>query len=114
MNKQLLLHADVADYKSSTTITGPSQLSKALIVDKNKLYVIELTVGFETRITINAERKKNHEQLCWELRNNFDEVKGFNISAGTLGHICKDSEKLIAHLTNKQTMNYILNKIGAC
>ena len=22
--------------------------------------------------------------------------------------------KLIAHLTNKQTVNYILNKIGAC
>ena len=58
MNKQLVLHADVADYKSSTTITGPSQLPNTLIVDKNKLYVIELTVGFETRITINAGRKK--------------------------------------------------------
>ena len=58
MNKQLVLHADVPDYKSSTTITGPSQLPNTLIVDKNKLYVIEFTVGFETRITINAERKK--------------------------------------------------------
>ena len=36
---------------------------------------------------------------------------------GALGLIGKDSQEfcaLIAHLTNKQTKNYIMNKINAC
>ena len=36
---------------------------------------------------------------------------------GALVLIGKDSQefcKLIEHLTNKQTANYIMNKIGAC
>ena len=58
MNKQLViyLYADIADYMSPTITTGPSQRPHIVIVDINKLYAIELTVGFETRITINAER----------------------------------------------------------
>ena len=84
MNKQLVLYADIADYKSPTIITGPSQRPDIVIVDVNKLYVIELTVGFETRITINAKRKKrNYEQLSRQLRNNYDEVNYFNISYGS-------------------------------
>ena len=65
MNKQLALYADIAHYKSPAIVTGPSQGPDIVIVDVNKLFVIELTVGFETRITINAERKKrNYEELC--------------------------------------------------
>ena len=43
-NKQLALYADIADYKSPTIITGPSQRPDIVITDVNKLYVIELTV----------------------------------------------------------------------
>ena len=81
MNKQLVLYADIADYKSPTIIIGPSQRPDINIVDVNKLYVIELTVGFETRITVNAERKRiNYEQSCRQLSNYCDEVNYFNIS----------------------------------
>ena len=117
-NKQLVLYADIADYNSLAIITGPLKRPDIAIVNVNKLYVIELTLGFETRITINAERKKrNYEQLCRQLRNNFDEVKYFNISMEALGLIGKDSQefcKFIEHLTNKQTENYIMNKISPC
>ena len=93
MNKQLVLYADIPDYKSPTIINGPSQRPDIVIVDVNKLYVIKLTVGFETRITINAERKKRtYEQLSRQLRNNYDEVNYFDISMGALG--------LIANLLN--------------
>ena len=102
--KQLALYTDIADYKSPTIITGPSQRPDIVIVDVKKLYVTELTVGFETRITINAERKKiNYEQLYRQLRYNYDEVKYFTISVRALGLIGKDSKKfgkLIEHLTN--------------
>ena len=118
MNKQLVLYANIADYKSPTIIIGPSRRLDIVIADVSKFYFTELTVGFETRITINAERKKrNYEQLCNELRNSYDEVKYFNISMEALGPIGKDSEEfcqLIEHLTNKQTANYIINKISAC
>ena len=57
-NKQLVLYADIADYKSPTIITRSSHSLDIVIVDVNKLYLIDLTVGFETRITINTERKK--------------------------------------------------------
>ena len=57
-NKQLVLYADIADYKSPTIITRPSHSLGIVIVDVNKLYLNDLTVGFETRITINTERKK--------------------------------------------------------
>ena len=78
-NKQLVLYADIADYNSPAIITGSSQRPDIVIVNVNKLYVFELTVRFETRITINAGKKKrNYEQLCRQLRNNYDEVKYFN------------------------------------
>ena len=58
MNKQQALYDDISDYKSPAIITGPSQRRDIVIIDINKLYAIELTVRFETRITNNAERKK--------------------------------------------------------
>ena len=114
MNKQLVLYADIADYKSPAIITGLSQRPDIVIVDLNELYVVELAVGFETRIKVNAERKKiNFKKLCPQLRNNYDEVNYFNVSMGALGLISKDNQefcKLIKHLTNKQTANYIKNE----
>ena len=76
MNKHMVSYANIADYKSPTIIIGPSRRLDIVIVDVNKLYFTELSVGFGTRITINAERKKRkYEQLCNELRNNYDEVE---------------------------------------
>ena len=60
MNKQLVLYDDIAAYKSPTKTTGPSQRLDIVTVEVNKLYVIELTVRFETRIRINAEKKKRN------------------------------------------------------
>ena len=44
-----------------------------------------------------------------------DEVNYFNISIGVLGLLGKDSQQFfIEHLTNKQSANYIMNKISDC
>ena len=61
--KQLVLNAAIADDKSPAIITESLQEPDVFIVNVNKLYVIELTVGFETRIAINAERKKRNFEL---------------------------------------------------
>ena len=60
MNKQLVLYDDIAAYKSPTKTTGPSQRPDIVTVDVNKLCFIELTVRLETRIRINAEKKKRN------------------------------------------------------
>ena len=114
MNKQVVLYTDDAEYKSPTIITLTSQWLGIVLVDINKLYVIELTIGFEMQITINAERKK-HEQLSRQWSYYYDEVKNFNISMRVLeliGKYCQELCNLIEYLTSKQTRNYIMNEIS--
>ena len=48
INKQMVLYADLADYKSLTRVTGSLQRPNIVIVGINKVYVIKLTVEFET------------------------------------------------------------------
>ena len=61
INKQMVLYADLADYKSPTRVTGSLQRPNIVTVGINKAYVIELTVEFETQIRINTERRKKKE-----------------------------------------------------
>ena len=66
---------DIPGCESTSVITGEERRCDIVIRDTNKLYIIELTVGFETRILINAERKlKHYEILCKELSQGFESV----------------------------------------
>ena len=63
------------------------------------------------------KKKRIYEQLCWELSNCCDRVKYFNISMESFKTYRKASQefrKLVEHLTNKQTANYIMNKMSTC
>ena len=63
---------------------------------------------------ILKERKEIMNSCVGNYVTSYDEVKYFNISMGALGLIGKDSQeffRLIEHLTNKQTANYIVNKM---
>ena len=85
-----IYYADIHGFDSPSVIAGEEQRPDIIIPDTNKLYVIELTVGFETRISINAERKlKHYENLCKELRNTFQSVTHINLSMGALGLVGK-------------------------
>ena len=57
-----------------------------LFTAANILYIIELTVGFETNIDNNASRKyeKKHS-LIQELSSNYHEVKFINFPISSLG-----------------------------
>ena len=56
------------------------------------LWVVELTVGFETNISKNFDRKqKNYNLLLSELRNRFKTVTYVNLSMGACGVIGKNS-----------------------
>ena len=50
------------------------------------LYILELTVGFETNLKINSDRKlKKYLPLISDQENNFDKVKFVNVSISSLG-----------------------------
>ena len=55
-------------------------------------YIIELTVGFETNIQKNSERKKKkYADLVKRLQKDYD-VTYFDLSMGAIGTIGKESE----------------------
>ena len=54
---------------------------QAYIVNIKLLYILELTVGFETNLKINSDRKlKKYLPLISDQENNFDKVKFVNVS----------------------------------
>ena len=58
--------------------TGEQKRPDIVIIDKQRswVFVLELTVGFETRIKDNAVCKHNHYSgLCSEQRNQYNRVK---------------------------------------
>ena len=84
----LKYYVDIPGFEPPSVITGEERRPDIVIRDTNKLYIIELTVGFETRILINAERKlKHYENLCKELSQGFESVIYVNPSMGALGSI---------------------------
>ena len=71
----LKYYVDIPGFESPSVIIGEERRPDIVIHDTNKLYIIELTVDFETRISINTERKSKHyENLCKELNQGFESV----------------------------------------
>ena len=52
------MHADLEGYSSPSVITGDDLRPDIVVIKENLLYIVELTVGFETNISKNAERKE--------------------------------------------------------
>ena len=67
------IYADLPGFRTPSIISGDAyQPDLLLITPDDKLYIVELTVGFETNLHNNVERKKaKYEDLIEELRDNF-------------------------------------------
>ena len=81
------LFVDLPGFLSPCIITGGQFRPDMLLSTANNiLYIIELTVGFETNIDKNASRKyEKYGSLKQELSSNYHEVKFINISISSLG-----------------------------
>jgi len=82
------------------------------------IYIIELTVGFDTNINLNAERKKDkYMQLTRDLSSKYRSVNFINLSISSLGIFGKSCNSFIAMCNDlnidKQNLNYALRKITA-
>ena len=72
---------DLPGYLSPSIITGDSLRPDMLLstVD-NRLYIIELTVGFETNLANNAHRKEfKYHSLVTDLANEYHSVEFINV-----------------------------------
>ena len=110
---------DLPGYRSPSIVTGESERPDIVITLKDKIYIIELTVGFETRIKDNVHRKKEkYLNLCRRLTRD-REVTFMNLTMGAIGIIGKDGKGLYKMLKNlelsSQEISFITNKItGHC
>ena len=80
------------------------------------LYILERTVGFESNIQINADRKKTKcHSLIPDLTSTFSNIKFINLSMSTLRLLDKSSNSLLLFLEDrkfeKTSSNYIFMKI---
>ena len=97
------LCCDFTGYMSPSINTGAQRRPDIVAIDKqrSRVFVVELTIGFETRIKDNAIRKHNHyNDLCSELRNQYNRVKFINLPVGALGVLGKSSRSFRDFISN--------------
>ena len=89
-----------------STVTGDSFRPDLLLtIEKKCLYILELTVGFESNanLQVNANRKhRKYNDLIKEQESNFNEVKFVNLSLSTLGVFERTSDSFDDMLRNLQ------------
>ena len=81
------IFADVPGFPSPSIITEDNVRPDLLLKKKeNCLYVLELTIGFETNLNCNADRKHSkYASLISDLKPNYKSVKFVNLSISSLG-----------------------------
>ena len=91
------LYADLPAFIFPSFITGSAFRSDLLIITKEKvLYILELTIGFETNIQINSEcEASKYYPLQQTLLLNYKQIKVINLSMGALVTIGSSSESVI-------------------
>ena len=109
---------DIEGYPNPSVITEDEQRPDFAIVKDDNLLLLELTVGFETNIKKNFDRKaKRYQQLLAKLSNKY-KVYYVNLSLGAIGIIGKDSLIMTAMGNfdlSKETLNFIVNRtINVC
>ena len=85
--KQCTVYADLPSFLSPCLITGEYLRPDLLLLTENKsLYILELTLGFETNIQINSNRKAvKYNSLLSELSPSYNTVTFINLSMGAIG-----------------------------
>ena len=81
------LYADIPGFPSPSITTGDDLRPDLLLKTKdNCLYILELTIGFETNLSKNAERKRlKYSRLVSDLRSQYKSVTFVNLSMSSLG-----------------------------
>ena len=115
--KNAFLHVDVPGFISPCALTGATLRPDLLLVIPDKcLYILELTVCFETNLRNNSHRKqlKYKTRLERKQQKNFNEVRYINMSMSALGvfdHLSKSFIDMLQDLNfDEATKNYLIRR----
>ena len=111
------LYVDIPGFVNPSVLTGDNLRPDLLLAIENEcLYILELTVGFESNLQVNANRKRQkYLDLIEEQKTNYDKVKFIKLSLSTLGVFSRSSENFDEMLRSlkldDQYSKYIKKKI---
>ena len=63
--KSIDIYIDIPGYKCPTMSTGENQRPDLIVISNNKLYLLELAVGYETNTDLNSKRKEKIIEHSW-------------------------------------------------
>ena len=111
-HKQYNDYADLPSFLCPCFITGESfGTDFLLLTDKNILYILELTLGFETNMQSNRDRKAaKFSSLISDLSFSYRKVKFTNLfmsAIGAMGSSCKSLLSLLNDLHFNKTIQKI-------
>ena len=117
----VIVYCDVdgTEFQTPSVITGEIKRPDIVVMKGKECRILELTVGFETNMVKNSDRKKKHyADLVARLEKDY-EVKYFDLSMGGIGAIGKDSKKVTDMFEqlglSKEDCNYLVRKmINVC
>ena len=114
------IFADLPGFNNPSIVTGESYRPDLLLESRNKsiLYIIELTVGFESNLESNAHRKKTkYKNLINEQKKCYNDVKLTNLpisALGVFGKECKSYLEMLDSLgLDDKHKRYLTRKIMA-
>ena len=110
------LYADLPSFLSPSIITRNSLGPDLVLVTDTSLYILELTVGFESNLQINSDRKKaKYHSFISDLTPTFSNITFINLSMSTLGLLGKSPDFLLLFLEDlkfdKASSKYRIKKI---
>ena len=111
------VYADLPSFPNPSVITGDDYRPDLLILTKdNCLYILELTVGYETNLRNNINRKRlKYEKLIMDQKKKFNCVKFINLSISALGVFDNESAaflKMLEDIHLDKTHNkYLIKRI---
>ena len=86
------LFVDLPSYNSPSIVTGDTFCPDLLLsINSDCLYILELSVGYESNLQTNVDRKRRrYEDLITEQKKQFNSVKFVNLSISSLGVFSKE------------------------
>ena len=108
---------DIPGFRPSAVITGNSKRPYLLVVNEGVLYVLELSVGFETNIGNNeSHKKRRYESILKDLSSSYLRMEYINLSMRAIGTIGINGHKGFMNMlqnlsTSKQEQLYLEKKV---
>ena len=88
--KSIDIYIDIPGYKCPTMITEDNQRPDLIVISNNKLYLLEISAGYETNIDLNSKRKEeNYRSLKDRSAQLYNSAQFINLSMGALVFMVK-------------------------